>query len=109
MLGGGGGRWKQERGKLGPCSRQLSERRLFALGLAKLPGVFMAVGPRPRGTICCFLESPTPGHPSLPWPALLGAQGEVLGVGVLRTPGATQVGAPCLLPGFQETEREVEP
>ena len=47
----------------------------------------------PGEPICCFLESPTPGRPSMPRPALLGAQGEVLGVGVLRTPGATQVGA----------------
>ena len=45
----------------------------------------------------------------MPRPALLGAQGEVLGVGVLRTPGATQVGAQRPLAGSQEMEHEVEP
>lgn len=49
--------------------------------------------------ICCFLESPAPGRPSMPRPALLGAQGEALGVGVLRAPGATQDGAQHPLAG----------
>ena len=46
----------------------------------------------PGEPICCFLDSPPPGHPSRPRPALLGTWGEVLGVGVLRAPGATQTG-----------------
>lgn len=47
----------------------------------------------PGEPICYFLDSPPPGRPSRPRPALLGMWGEVLGVGVLRAPGATQAGA----------------
>lgn len=53
----------------------------------------------PGEPICCFLESPAPGRPSMPRPALLGAQGEALGVGVLRAPRATQDGAQHPLAG----------
>lgn len=109
MLGGGGGRWTQERGKLGPCSRQLSERRLFALGLAKLPGVFMAVGPRPRGTDLLFLGEP---HS---WPSIHATARAAWGAGRGPRGGSAKdprghTGWGSASPaGSQEMEHEVEP